>query len=482
MRCIVLSLTALIFASAPVAAQDAGAAGSETATIIVKLQDFSRELERSGTFVPALFEEVSLWPEEYAGEFLILEALPHGAPVNEGDVVLRFDARGIDRQILQAERAVRSAELHLQNSADRGAIDSDASEAALQEAQAELKQARRALEGWEKFEIPFAQRDAEIRLQYTRHGIEDQEDELAQLEAMYRDDELTDATEEIVLKRARRNLARSAASLKLLQDRTLYDETYSRQSHWDRMKRSVIAKERALDRIGRTREIDERTRRDGLARAEEALHDAREKHERLRRDRDLLTVRASRGGLLLHGSPEDYRPGRVAPRHKRGGRAAARTTLFTISEPDRLGLALDIPESDVGSLSSGMAARIEPVLSPSVSLTGTLRLDRFPSPGSASAGENAYDAGIELESSSPGIAAGMRAKVKIVLVELTGVVILPAAAVFGTGDDAHCWAAGDGGGESRRVPLRLGPSRAGEIVVYGELSEGQKVLLCAPQK
>lgn len=478
-----LCLACCLLAGLPAAvAGGGGEDGDGTDPVVLDRRDFSKEITRSGTFVPSRFEEVSLWFEEYSGEMLLLDVLPHGTPVNHGDVIARFDVRGIDRQIEVGERTVRSAELMLKNTVDRAAIDRRASQVALDDSRAELELARRDLEGWEKYELEFNRRTAELSKQYRIHSIEDQEDELAQLESMYRDDELVDATEEIVLKRARRDLARSMTSMKNQDDWQVYTVAYTESARTVRKRRTVEGREKALDRMLRSREIEERSRDEGLEKAEVALRDQVERLERLKRDRGLLTVRASRAGFLLHGSPDDYRPGRVAPRYKRGGRASIRTTLFTVAETDRLGLALDVPESRLGEIRAGMTAKVVPKACPDATLHGRLHLDRFPSPQSAPGAENTYKADVELDLSTSGLVPGMRADVNLMVENLHDVFVLPRSMVHGEGDDAHCWIAVPDSDKPRRIQLRLGPCNDKEVVVYGDLSEKMKVLPCASQK
>jgi len=122
-------------------------------------------------------------------------------------------------------------------------------------------------------------------------------------------------------------------------------------------------------------------------------------------------VRATASGLVLHGSGDDYRPGRTPPRHEVGGTANAKAILFTIAQPGGLQVALDLPESQVATVSQGMAAKVVATSDASLEMVGRLRFDRFPSSRSAGAPENAYDATVELDSVAPTLFAGMRCKV-----------------------------------------------------------------------
>ena len=119
---------------------------------------------------------------------------------------------------------------------------------------------------------------------------------------------------------------------------------------------------------------------------------------------------------------------------------------------------------------------------PEIAVMGTMRVDRFPAPRSAGGKENTHTAEVVIDGPVQGVVAGMRAEVKIVVEELEDVIVLPRTAVFGSGTDAYCLVAAEEGESFQRIPVKLGPSTDKEVVVYGVLSDGQKVLLCEPQK
>src|SRR5262245_51756637 len=65
----------------------------------------------TGTIAPAASGSVALWPRQFAGELLVLEALPQGSSVAQGDVLVRLDTTRVDEQVRQAELELRSAEI-----------------------------------------------------------------------------------------------------------------------------------------------------------------------------------------------------------------------------------------------------------------------------------------------------------------------------------------------------------------------------------
>lgn len=447
--------------------------------LVLEKQEFSRKTERDGVFVPACFDEIQIWPEEFRGELLVLEVIPHGAFVNKGDRIATLNMKDIDERILQSERQVRSAKLNLLNKRERAAMAESSAHLALEHSEIDLDSARKALAGWEKHELEFSKRNAELSQQATDNYIADQEDELAQLEAMYRDDELVDATEEIVIKRSRRDLARTRSLSSLQKDRRVYHVEFNESEQTRQRHRALQAKEVALEQLRKTQEIDRRSREDSITQAAEALDKAMETHARLKSDRALFELRAGRSGLLLHGSEKDYFPGSVPPRYKRGSRLPMHSTLFLIAEPDRVNLAIDIPESDIQKYKTGAAVHVEAVCSSTIKSIGTLDVARYPQAKSAAAPENKYRAVIEFDKSLSCVVPGMRGKAHLESESLSDAFVVPKNAVHDGSGESYCWVASPDSNEFKRVKVEKGASSDTEIVVSGELSVGWKVLLGA---
>lgn len=366
--------------------------------------------ERTGTIVPTDFEQVSLWPEAYAGELLVIEVRPHGAKVEQGDVIARLETRSIDEQIHQAELEARSARIRHEGVAARNAIDDDAAAASLEQAKASLDRARRTLDGWTKREIPFARRGDEIGKKYENAGIDDQKDELSQLEKMYSADELVDATEEIVMKRSKRQLAISEESRSLSVDRRQHKIELDEAIQTEIKQEAVRTQELALDRLVRGQAIDRKAREDALARSADSLRLQEERLAKLKRDAALLAIRAPRAGVLLHGKAKDYRPGRTPARYERGSQLSFRADLFVVANPDALAVAIDVPESSLEKLRDGQGADVKTLAGASGSAKGTFHVEAYPA-AKGGGDDGVYEALVDLEEPIPGARFGMRAKV-----------------------------------------------------------------------
>lgn len=393
----------LLLAAAP-AAQEPDVATVGAATEPVALD---------GTLIPAEAEAVSFWPEAWSGELLFLEVAAHGSLVAAGQVIARCDPRGIDEQLRAEEEELGAARVNHRLAAAKAELEERAAVERAELAEAALRRAHQGLADFHGYELPARRAQAELSEQRTRDNLADQEDELAQLEAMYRADELTDATEDIVLMRSRRELERSRHGAELARAARAHQQEFDWARELEVREEELRKQQSAFERLQRELELDRAGRRDRLEREERELQRKEEKLARLRHDRENFELRAPRDGVLLHGAIDDYRPGAAPPRHARGTRAQLRTDLFCVAAPDRFAVAVKVGESQLARAPRGAKVRIEPVVATDRAIAGVLRLESFPLPDSARGPENQYAGTVTVDGPLHGWAPGMRAKVVV---------------------------------------------------------------------
>ncbi len=424
MRCVpslVALLSILAMACAGTGALDAKAIGdgaqvaSPPATAVGESQQPAQE--RTGVLVPVEYAAISIWPEAWSGELVVLEVLPHGTTVRAGDVIARLDTRALEEQIVEAELEVRSAEVRHQGQIERNTIDDEAAAAAWGQALGRLERARRALDGWKTRELEFSRRGDDLQALGEQYWVEDQQDELAQLLKMYADDELVDATEEIVLKRSRRDLESTQIRNQLSRDRRRFHDELTEPLQSEEREEDVRIQEQALDRLKRSQAIEQRARVDAALRSAIELEKKRERLGRLARDLELLSLRAPREGVLLHGRLADLRPGGSPQRLERGSRLSTRTDIFLVADPAAMAVALELPETGRSRLETGARVSLRPFALPDRELSGTLAVDAWPDARAGGAEGGLFPARIDLEAGTPvagdGLVFGMHVKVTL---------------------------------------------------------------------
>ena len=164
---------------------------------VLKIQVSVKGVLESKTIVP-----IAIRPKEWK-TLTPLDAKGHGARVAKGDVLIRFDTEKLDQAITDLKTSQRLAELGLKQ-ADQQLraleaivpLDVAASGRAQRETSEDVKR-------YFAIDRPMSEKGAEFSLKSYREMLEYEEEELRQLEKMYKADDLTEETEEIILKRQR---------------------------------------------------------------------------------------------------------------------------------------------------------------------------------------------------------------------------------------------------------------------------------------
>ncbi len=402
----------------------AGQAPAETGATEPPKAEPPAAIELDGVLVPAEASPIELWLESYRDELLVLEVVDNGTFVNEGDVLIRFDTRRIDEQIRQTEFDLREAQEKLESTVGENRIQEEAAAAELVRADKEAGWSARRLQGYLDKEKSFKLEDIRLRNQSAQHSIEDQRDELQQLENMYREDELVDATEEIVLKRSRRSLAQSLAWTSLREQQNQHELALAEVLRQEGLELDATQKRDGLERQQRSTEIKRLAREVALRRSRHDLDKQRIGLERLGRDREQLSVRAPRSGLVLHGDLDDA-PG--AATLERGSRPGLFKTIMTVATPDRLKVVVSVPESSLERARNGVAAEVTVPALEEFGTTGRLEVS-YLATSRGGDGQNLYRAEIALEDRDSRLRPGMKCKVAIERGEAAGTAGAPEGA------------------------------------------------------
>jgi multidrug efflux pump subunit AcrA (membrane-fusion protein) len=424
--------------------------------------------DRRGTFVPAGAPEIELALEVYKGELRLVEVLPHGSPVNPGDVLARLDAEAAAEQLQRERMALERLSMDLRQLEEKNRMQEEKDARALASAEREFARAETRLRGFREHEKAHRDEDERLDIHRAQSRLEDQQDELTQLEKMYGEDELVDATEEIVLKRERREFARAQSTFTLNETRRAYRKQFFEPWHEEDLEEDVKQKASALDQTRRSQ---------AQAREREAADVAQKRYEialqerkaaALGRDVAQLVVRAPQGGLLLHGPMEAAPWKRLEP----DAALKNREVFATVADPKRLRVLTDLGEKHVLGVAGGVAAEIVPDAMPDRTLVGRLKADYLPQK------EGVFRAEVALDEVPVGLRPGMACKVRVVLGEEKDAVLVPNGAVATRPDGTtfvKCAKAAAGPFEERTVVV--GRSDGKDTAVREGVAEGEFVLV-----
>jgi biotin carboxyl carrier protein len=208
----------------------------------------------------------------------------------------------------------------------------------------ELANAQAALKWWEDVDGKQMITNAELGTRTAKAGVDDQQDELDQLKKMYKSEELTNATADIVVKRALRNLEIGKVTQSMAEQR----ETKTKQFDYDRERiKFVFAIEQqtsTLNQLKATQAQAKVTRKTALDSAKAGLEKAQKKLDDLKADLEALSVKAPFDGVVYYGQLSAGAWQNSGPKALRvGDKLTANQFVMTIAAPGKLRAIADIP-------------------------------------------------------------------------------------------------------------------------------------------
>ncbi len=196
---VLLAMFALVLAPARAGAE---AETTKPATHKVAAGPFRVELSLDGILESREMHEVVLRPDNWT-ELTVREAVAHGKTVKKGDVVISCDPTKIQESIKDLETTIKIEDLSLeQNRAEIQALEHSIPQD-LAEVERAKKTADTNLKYFLQTDREWLHRTAAFMVKVYGQMLENAQEELKQLEKMYKADDLTEGTEEIILKQQR---------------------------------------------------------------------------------------------------------------------------------------------------------------------------------------------------------------------------------------------------------------------------------------
>jgi multidrug resistance efflux pump len=465
------------------AAQDPEKGKAEAAPPAEELHEVKKgnlvpRLELESFFEPENPAEIRLHFDTYAGELTILRALPHGAAVKKGDVLLSIDPKPIDRMVAAAENDLRVVRATLKKTEAEAELGARADALALSESENTLKKAEDELRVYDEVESKHVLKRLELALKSYDDYVSDAQEELDQLEKMYKSEELTNATAEIVVRRARRALERLKIMVAMARESA---KVFREVEFPEQRKVHVFALERArqaLEALKTAQAMGKVQREAELVKARAAAEQQEEQTARLRKDLEKFTSRAPFDGRLFYGQFQQGQWGtaeQMVQQLRVGEKAPPQQVLMTVCGP-RTVVSADLPEANYLDVGPGQAAVVTPTALPDEKIQGRLRkkgiVTRARGPGPS------FELEIELQDQKPEVLPGMKAKATLTGDELRDVVLVPSNAIAGSGPKQTVTVSKDG----KNTPREVTPGRSdGKMTqIKSGLEAGEKIVLPKP--
>ena len=459
----------------------AGPAPVKPGTVTVERGPVAAVVTLKGVVQSEQATELSVRPKSWSGPLLVKHAVEHGTPVTTGEVVVEFDPEKLDLAIRDARQerdlaaiAIRQAEAELPLLEKQLPLD-------LATAERQSKQAVEDLTRFLEVDRPLAEESAAFMVKSAAFYLDYAKEELAQLRKMYRDKDLTEETERIILKRYEHTVAMEEYYLKQTKIRSEQELKVHLPRREKEAREAVEKTALALARARDVQPVAVRQKHLALAKLRYDEAKAKERLADLEADRAALTVRAPADGLAYYGR---YVRGQWAvPAGPQGppllgvGPVNPGDVFMTIVAPNKLVVWADVEEKEMPGLKPGLAGRLTPTADPDHKRPAKLaRLAAAPQGGK-------FAVRIEPDGDTPdGLVPGMTCSVRFVTARKEGALTVPTSAVFDDdAEDAKYVYRPVKGGKPEKRAVKVGLTSGDRVEIVDGLAEGDEVLASKPK-
>ena len=460
--------------------KDKPAAKEETkpATHKVQKKPFKIEITIKGILEAQEKAEISYRPQPMVqpppsqGPLVIRTIAPHGAKVKKDDVLAIFDTRKIDEVIddLEVDKKVletgiKLAEEELPLFQKSVPVDLAAAETAKKRADEDLKYF---------LDVGKGQyiKEANNYLKMAKFYLEFSQEELRQLEKMYKANDLTEDTEKIILKRQRYYVEMA----KFMLESAVLDHDYT-------MKFSLPNKEKALKEAQVRQALN-------LEKAQKTLEPmARQKHEslikmrfdrdknlsrleKIRKDRDAMVLKSPIDGIVYHGKFSKGQwtghDGKLVP----NGTVSQDEVFLTVVKPNPVVLHLTVEEKDVYLVKPGLEGKAKVLFHPNHKILAKVT-KLLPIP--AAPGKFDAQVSLQLAAADADLMPGMACSVKFVPYSKKEAIAVPSSAVHEEDDQNFVYVV-DKKGKQHKREVTVGHIEGDNTEILSGLRAGEEIL------
>lgn len=470
----VLLVTGLCLPSA-IQAQETEKAGS-TKTAKVEQGRLVVETTLKGTVESEQAEELYIDLKAWASPMVVKQAVPHGTAVKKGDVLLQIDTTKIDQTLRDMKLEREIAEIALRQAREELPVLEQLLPLNLAAAERDKRIAEEDLKRYLEIDRALTQRNVDFSLKSSTNFLEYAREELKQLEKMYRDKDLREETEEIILKRQRNQVEAAEfrlETLKIDREKTLSVDLPRR----DQTIKDAAAKQSlAWQKAQATLPLELSQKRLALRKQELEREKSDERQYQLEADRAAMTVRAPVDGVVYHGqnSQGTWNTSTASPKLRRNGSVAANEVFMTVVS-DKPGLVrATVEEKELHQLRTNITGEATPVGFPDLKLPAKLtQLSLAPR------GAGSFEAKVSIgPAKDQAIMPGMACTVKFVGYRNDKAMLVPSSAVFRDEDDApYIYAVGS---TPKKTSVKVGKTSGGKTEILEGLAVGDEIYTAKP--
>ena len=456
-------------------------ATDDSKTHRVKKGPFKIEVTLDGAFGPEKMTELILRPEEWTA-FLVAKAVEHGSTVKKGDVLLTVETEKIDRVIADLESDIRLSDLGFKQAEQQLALAEKSTPLDLEAARRARRISKEDRKQFFDVEKPMSVKITDFSLQMAKDILEYQEEELRQLEKMYKADDLTEDTEKIVLKRTRDNVKRAKFNLEYTQ--AMYDEArkFTLPRNEERInemsKRAAMEWKRTKDSLP----LNLSKQRLEFEKLKVQREQTAERLKNLKADRATMVVKSPADGIVYYGK---YVRGKwtgsaAGDMFRQGAGVMVNDVFMTIVQPRPLVIRATVPEAKLQDVRQGVTGLAEPTGFKDLKLPVAVKeVTAIP----LASGTFDAELSVTTDAASAAIMPGMNCEVKLMSYKKPKALTVPIKTVFTEELDPltqYVYLVKKNGKSVKRG-VTLGRRNDKDVEILEGLSVGDRILLEQPK-
>ncbi|MFZ4731106.1 MAG: hypothetical protein ACOYK7_01040, partial [Pirellulales bacterium] len=303
-------MTGSLAAQEPVAPAETKAAepkaeAKSAETVSAERGRFEVALDMKGEFVPLDMAVVEFNPQGWRQPLEIVTVVPHGTRVNAGDVIIQFDPRKLDEAITDAEMALAVSDKAIEIARRELPVAEALQPLEMAAAERAGRIAAEDLKRWQTVERRQFEESARFGLKAAEEFLKYSSEELRQLQQMYKDKDLTEETEEMILQRTRFEVESGEFALRRAgvdTDTALTLEVPRKEAT---LKDAAEKAKLMLEKTRATSALGLEQKRLSLKKAERDRVEALRKMRDLQHDRAGIPLKAPRSGNVYYGKQHD---------------------------------------------------------------------------------------------------------------------------------------------------------------------------------
>lgn len=400
----------------------------------------------------------------------IVDIVPEGTVVAEGDLLVELDSSNIREKIVSQELSVENARQNLEDAKDALELGKLTWEAEIEEDELKLEFSKSDLEKYEKGDWPILEKNLEAKITIAKEELErakDRLDKTIQLKAKGYATEVELKADQLSLKKQQLNIEQ-------------YEQELAITRKYDYPKRVRLlqanVKDAELD-LRRTRQ----KAKTSIASYESSVESRKrsletyiERLENYKRQLELSTVYAPKPGLVVYQQPTSYR----YPGIEVGSQISSKYRILKLPDIEQMMLEIKVHESHVRQVKAGLPCYVTIDSMPDQRLTGFVRRVA-PLPDTKSRYYNpnlkVYETEVWINEKLSDLKPGVSGRAEIIVTNLTDVLTVPIQAVTTKDGKQVCFVRD--GFEDKAVEVEVGLFNDSMIEIKSGITEGDRVLL-----